>query len=114
MKFLMSLGPNCEDASVKTTSVIEKTVPATPIIALEMVDNILRAESELSTKKKRIQPSLEIVIELSKYTSEKANRTEKLIISTGRNQKVAPNSFQKKSIFFMLKIKSYTNVNITI
>jgi len=85
--------------------VMEKTVPATPIIALDMVDNMLRAESELSTKKKRTQPSLGIVIMLSKYTREIDNRIEKHIISTGRNQKVAPNSFQKKSIFFMLKDK---------
>ena len=103
MKFLMSLGPNCEDASVKATSVMEKTVPATPIIALEMVVNMLRAESELLTKKNRLQPSLGIVIKLSKYTEQMANRIEKLIISTGTNQKVAPNSFQKKSIFFILK-----------
>lgn len=101
MKFLMSLGPSCEEASVKATSVMEKTVPATPIIALDMVDNMLRAESELFTKKKRAQPSFGIVIKLSKYTKPTDNRIEKLIISTGRNQKVAPNSFQKKSSFFI-------------
>ena len=91
----MSLGPNCEDASVKTTSVMEKTVPATPIIALDMVVKMLRAESGFSTKKNRTKPSLEIVTELSKYTKPIDNTMEKLIISTGRNQKVAPNSFQK-------------------
>ena len=99
MKFLISLGPNCEDASVKTTNVMEKTVPATPIIALEIVDKILRAESELSTKKKRTQPSLDILIELSKYTKLKDRTIDKPIIKTGRNQKVAPNSFQKKVVF---------------
>lgn len=80
---------------------MEKTVPATPIIALDIVDNMLRAESELFTKKKRTQPSFGIVIKLSKYTRQKDNRIEKPIISTGRNQKVAPNSFQKKSSFFI-------------
>lgn len=74
---------------------MEKTVPATPIIALDMVDNMLRAESALSTKKKRIQPSCEIVIKLSKYTRKMDRKIEKPIISTGKNQKVAPNSLQK-------------------
>ena len=82
---------------------MENTVPATPIIALEMVVNMLRAESELFTKKNRTQPSLGIVMKLSKYTKPMDRRIEKPIISTGRNQKVSPNSFQKKSNFFILK-----------
>jgi hypothetical protein len=61
MKFFMSRGPNCEDANVRATSVTEKTVPATPIIAPEIVDKILLAESELFTRKKRIHPSRGIV-----------------------------------------------------
>ena len=48
MKLRNNLGPNCEDASVNTTSVIEKTVPAIPIIAPPITDNIVRAESALS------------------------------------------------------------------
>lgn len=105
MKFLMSLGPNCEEASVSATSVMEKTVPATPIMALEMVESMLRAESGLFTKKKRIRPLLGMVTILSRYTSPIDRRMEKLIMSTGTNQKVAPSSFQKKSIFFMSKDK---------
>ena len=57
MKFFISLGPNWEEASVNATRVTEKTVPATPIIAPEIVDRILRAESELLTRKKRTHPS---------------------------------------------------------
>ena len=47
MKFLINLGPNCEEAKVKATKVIEKTVPATPIMAPEIVVKILLAESGL-------------------------------------------------------------------
>ena len=56
IKFFISLGPNWEEARVKATNVTEKTVPATPIIAPDMVDKMLRAESELLTKKNLNQP----------------------------------------------------------
>lgn len=99
----MSLGPNCEEANVKATSVTEKTVPATPIIAPEIVDNMLRAESELFTRKKRTQPSRSIEIELSNDTRPMDIKIAKPIVSTGTNQNVAINSFQRKSSFFMLE-----------
>ena len=101
MKFLMSLGPNCEEASVNATSVTEKTVPATPIMALEMVDNMLRAESELFTRKKRSQPSCEMDTELSRDTRLIDKITAKQMMSTGKNQNVAINSLRKKRGFFM-------------
>lgn len=103
MNFLMSLGPNCEEARVRATSVTEKTVPATPIIAPDIVDKMLRAESELLTRKKRIQPSCGMLVILSNETNPTDKKTAIPIIRTGINQKVAVNSFQKKSSFFMLK-----------
>jgi hypothetical protein len=63
MEFFINLGPNCEAARVSATSVTEKTVPATPIIAPEMVDKMLRAESGLFTNKKSTQPYFGIVME---------------------------------------------------
>ena len=99
MKFLMSLGPNCEEASVKATSVTEKTVPATPIMAPDMVDKMLRAESELLTRKKRIQPSCGMATALSRETRAMDKNTAKLIVSAGKNQNVAVSSFQKKCSF---------------
>jgi len=50
MKLLSRREPICEVARVSTTRVIEKTVPATPIDAPAIVDNILRAESALPEK----------------------------------------------------------------
>lgn len=101
MKFLINLGPNCEEAKVNATSVTENTVPATPIIAPDMVDNILRAESALFTKKKRPKPSCDISITLSKDTNPIAKKIVIKIINTGTNQKVAFNSLKKNSIFFI-------------
>ncbi len=94
MKFLMSRGPNWEDASVKATNVTENTVPATPIMPPDMVDKMLRAESELLTKKNRTQPTCEIVTELSSDTSPMDNAIENAMMSTGRNQNVDVISFQ--------------------
>ncbi len=37
---------------------------------------------------------------------------EKLIMSTGTNQKVDPSSLQKKSNFFIQKLLSYLKVNV--
>lgn len=105
MKFLINLGPNCEDAKVNATSVTEKTVPATPIIALDMVDNMLRAESALFTKKKRPKPSCENSVTSSKDISPIANKMVIKIIKTGTNQKLAFNSLKKNSIFF-ISVKS--------
>ncbi|GAB3645827.1 hypothetical protein GCM10028791_04720 [Echinicola sediminis] len=51
MKFCNNRGPNCEDAKVNATRVMEKTVPATPIIAPAMMDKILLAESTLPIRK---------------------------------------------------------------
>jgi len=102
MKFFINLGPNWEEASVKATNVTEKTVPATLIIAPEIVDRMLRAEAELFTRKKLNQLSCDITIELSKITKIMERRIAKQIISTGRNQNVVSNSFPKKISFFML------------
>ena len=101
MKFLISLGPNWEDASVRATRVTEKTVPATPIMVPDMVDNMLSAELGLFTRKKRTQASYEMVISLSNETKPIDKKTTKQIIRMGTNQKVAINSFQKKSSFFI-------------
>lgn len=111
MKFLMSLGPNCEEASVKATSVTEKTVPATPIMAPDIVDKILRAESELFTRKKRTHPSRVMDKVLSKDTSPTDKKIVKQIMMTGKNQNVDSSSFQKNSSFFMLKEGNFKNKN---
>lgn len=89
MKFLINRGPNCDEANVKATRVTEKTVPATPIIAAEIVDKILRAESALFTKKYLLIPSLEISIFWSKITKATERNKAIPIIKTGTNQKVA-------------------------
>lgn len=50
LKFLKGLEPNCEEAKDNTTSIMENTVPAAPIITPEIVESILRAESVLAVK----------------------------------------------------------------
>lgn len=114
MKFLISRGPNWEDARVKATRVTENTVPATPIIAPDIVVKILRAESGLLTNKKRIQPSCEMERELSKDTRVIDNTTAKQIMSTGKNQKVAISSFKKKISFFILEHQCDTLIDIVV
>jgi hypothetical protein len=82
---LISRDPNWEDASVKATSVMEKTDPATPIMAPEIVDNMLRAESELFTKKKRAIPSRGKLNLPSMYTRPIDNRIAAIMVITGIN-----------------------------
>ena len=94
MKFLTNLGPNCDDAKVKATSVMENTVPAAPIIAPEMVVKILRAESGLFTKNIRAKPSLGMVTIPSRYTNPIDIKIEIMRMSTGINQNVILSSFQ--------------------
>ncbi len=43
------------------------------------------------------------MIKLSKYINPIDNKIEKAMIKTGKNQKVASNSFQKNSNFFIPK-----------
>lgn len=50
MKLRMRRGPNWDDAKVRATSVMEKTVPATPIMAAEIVAKMVLAEDALPTK----------------------------------------------------------------
>jgi len=102
MKFFISLGPNCEEASVNATRVTEKTVPATPIMAPDIVDSILRAESALLTRKKRPGPVCGKLIIPSMYTRLIAKMTDMKIIIIGINQKVAFSSFQKNSSLFII------------
>jgi hypothetical protein len=101
MKFLISLGPNCDDARVRATSVIENTVPATPIIAPDMVESMLLADAELDTKNNRFIPLLVMFTKLSKYTKPAARIIEKSKINTGTSQNVVFNSFQENSNFFI-------------
>jgi hypothetical protein len=106
MKFLISLGPNWEEASVSATRVTEKTVPATPIIAPDIVDKMVLAESDPFTKKKRVNPSCRKLIWPSKDTRPTDSSTEKTIIVTGINQKVAFNSPHLNNILFMYQLTS--------
>ena len=102
MKFFINRGPNCDEAKVNATSVTEKTVPATPIIAPDMVDNMLRAESALVTKKNLPNPSCEKLHFWSKITNPIERKMERMIINTGTNQKVAITLLYRKSIFFIM------------
>ena len=109
MKFFISLGPNCEDASVNATSVTEKTVPATPIIAPDIVDKIILAESELFTKKNRIKLLREILIHPSIYTRPIDNNIDIMTRTEGINQNVAFNFFHLKINLFIHSVISFCN-----
>jgi hypothetical protein len=52
MKFRSRRGPNCEDARLRATMVMEKVTPVTVIMDAAMVDKIDRAPSGLTKVKK--------------------------------------------------------------
>jgi hypothetical protein len=99
------------DANVRATNVTEKTVPATPIMAPEIVESTLLAESALPMNKNLPIPSCETSVLLSKFKRNKAKVIDPNIISTGTNQKVDFSSFQKKSSFF-IKVYGFGKVLI--
>jgi hypothetical protein len=91
--------PNWEEAKVKATKVIENTVPATPIIAPEIVDRTLLAESALSVMIKLKYFKEAISTERSMTISPEAKAIENKMMSTGINQKLPLNSFNKNLSF---------------
>ena len=74
---------------MSATKVTEKTVPATPIMAPDMVVSILRAESELFTRKNLVIPSLDTSITPSRVTRAIDNSMDIPMMMTGTNQNVA-------------------------
>lgn len=58
IKFCKSLGPYCEEANCSTTRVMEKTVPATPIIAPAIVANVALPELAFSVNTKFRTPTV--------------------------------------------------------
>mgnify|MGYP006201691285 CR=1 FL=1 len=85
-KFRNSRGPNCCEARVSATMVIEKATPATVIIDPAMVESTSRAPSGLPAQ---IQPTFLIHSELtcpSRWTETNDNPMLPALINAGTNQ----------------------------
>lgn len=106
MKFLIKRGPNCDEASVKTTIVMEKAILVTVIIEVAMVDNNVLSVSWSNVDNCEYHVEFDAYIVASADAKNSAIDTERNTISSGVNQKLV----LMASTNLMIRLGSFTQV----